>query len=569
MKKIALICILLLSLVLLFSACDENKPSTPEIPTAEHTHTLGDWVTDKAATCTEDGQRHQICSTCGETIKTEKIPATGHTEVIDAAVAPTCTQTGLTEGKHCSVCNKVLVAPQIVAVTGHVEGEWRIDQPSTCTEAGLKYQVCSVCGEIVKIGMIPASGHTPVVYPAILPTCTEAGLTEGKHCSVCGEVLVAQQSVPATGHTEAVVPAVAPTCTIAGFTIGKYCTDCGKILLAQQGGPAVGHTEVVDPAVAPTCTETGLTEGKHCSVCGEDLVVQQSVPATGHTKVVDKAVPPTCTQSGKTRGSHCSVCGKVLIVQEVIPATGHTPDEWVVDWNATCATAGRKHLTCATCGQNIQSETIPLLEHTLGEWIAGVAPTATVNGVKGHYECEKCGWNFDENKNKIGHVVILCQAAEDLYDDIIAAAQQLLTYGRAPSEDDIDTIFEEVAALRGMIDTYRTDYCADADTDQCKFIVTDDDGNVILDAELVSYKAQAKAMIVKVIMDGVYYEEIDYLDCIYRIGTNDQDGLTLKSIFCDSIDGKSSIVFVKSEYDLFTGLTINPKLADAADYSIE
>ena len=34
-------------------------------------------------------------------------------------VDPTCTETGLTEGKHCSVCNKVLVAQETIAALGH------------------------------------------------------------------------------------------------------------------------------------------------------------------------------------------------------------------------------------------------------------------------------------------------------------------------------------------------------------------------------------------------------------------------------------------------------------------
>lgn len=43
--------------------------------------------------------------------------------------------------------------------------------------------------------------HTPVTDPASAPTCTEDGLTEGSHCSACGEVLLAQETVPATGHS--------------------------------------------------------------------------------------------------------------------------------------------------------------------------------------------------------------------------------------------------------------------------------------------------------------------------------------------------------------------------------
>ena len=87
----------------------------------------------------------------------------------------------------------------------------------------------------------------------------------------------------ALGHTEVTDTAVAPTCTTTGLTEGKHCSVCGTVITAQTDIDALGHTEVIDKAVAPTCTTTGLTEGKHCSVCNEVLVAQQPVDALGHS----------------------------------------------------------------------------------------------------------------------------------------------------------------------------------------------------------------------------------------------------------------------------------------------
>ena len=153
------------------------------------------------------------------------------------------------------------------------------------------------------------------------PTCTEQG--EQTRTCACGEVET--QVIDALGHTEVVDVAVESTCAKTGLTAGKHCSVCDEVLIAQEEVAALGHTEVVDAAVAPTCTETGLTEGKHCSVCNGVVVAQKQVAALGHNEVVDAAVTPSCTANGLTQGKHCSRCNKILIKQNTIAATGkHT-----------------------------------------------------------------------------------------------------------------------------------------------------------------------------------------------------------------------------------------------------
>lgn len=65
-----------------------------------------------------------------------------------------------------------------------------------CTEDGKKIYKCYKCGKVMKTEKINATGHTPVTDPAVAPTETTDGLTEGSHCGVCGAVLTAQEVIP-------------------------------------------------------------------------------------------------------------------------------------------------------------------------------------------------------------------------------------------------------------------------------------------------------------------------------------------------------------------------------------
>ena len=121
---------------------------------------LGDWVSDKiggkvndAVTGKVDDLNKQVTDLIGSTIKQ------------------------LTCGKH-------------------EYGDFEILKNPTCTEKGQKGKICKKCGKIIEKTDIPATGHIPVTDPAVAPTETTDGLTQGSHCSVCGAVLTAQEVIP-------------------------------------------------------------------------------------------------------------------------------------------------------------------------------------------------------------------------------------------------------------------------------------------------------------------------------------------------------------------------------------
>ena len=366
------------------------------IPATGHTSASSNII--KEATCMETGMATHLCSVCNSTY-VEIISAKGHTIVIDNAVEPTCDEVGLKEGKHCSVCDKVLVSQEVIPATGHNYTS-KVTKEATCSKEGIITYTCD-CGDTYT-DVIPTIAHTEVIDKGKDPTCTSKGLTEGKRCSVCNKVLVAPNLIEALGHTEVTDEGKEPTCTETGLTEGKHCSVCNEVLIAQETIKALGHTEVIDEGKDVTCTDTGLTEGKHCSVCNEVLVAQETVDALGHTEVIDYGKDATCTETGLIDGKHCSVCDKVLISQEVIDALGHTE---VIDYgkDATCTETGLtegKH--CSVCDKVlISQEVIDALGHSHTEEITK-APTCIDDGLK-TFTCH-CGDTYTEIIAKTGHI---------------------------------------------------------------------------------------------------------------------------------------------------------------------
>ncbi len=233
-------------------------------------------------TCTEPAK----CENCGA----EYGEPAGHIEEEIPAQAPSCTEDGLTAGVKCSVCQEVLTQPQVDPATGHtdvnpadskcdtcgtnlctnhvwVDGEVEVE--GNCTTDRVVSQICENCGEPGEDKVITAPGHTPVTDNAVAPDCTTAGKTEGSHCDVCGETIVAQQDVPATGHT--MVDGVCSECGYeAPISVGDkiYFTAEGQYMtgISTASKPYGLISDNVADALVLT-VEAGVSEGTYAFKC--------------------------------------------------------------------------------------------------------------------------------------------------------------------------------------------------------------------------------------------------------------------------------------------------------------
>ena len=393
-KTLWLALVLLLVCVFVFSACDNgDSPSNDTTENNQQTtednnstdpivceHTFGDWNTVKQATCKDEGAQVRVCNKCSEEEKATIAKTNTHTEVVDAAVSASCEKTGLTEGRHCSQCNKVIVAQTTVDALGHKDEN--------------KDHICdNNCGKN-NIGT-HADSNTDNDHVcdygcgAVLENCFDTENDQNHACDVCGK-----SNISGCHYTNATCGTIA-TCSECGVTTGTVLEhidenkdhicdrECGKDDMGEHKDSA--HNHVCDYGCAEKigAHSDSTTDNDHvCDYgCGEIIEAcydtlgdnNHSCDACGKLDVTTHTysnptcdTPATCTECAATTGN----------------SLGHSFTNYVSDNNATYESDGTKTAKCNNVGCNAK-DTIKDIGSMLIKSEISFA-TLSVNGMSAH-----------------------------------------------------------------------------------------------------------------------------------------------------------------------------------------
>ncbi len=244
-----------------------NKAHTPS----------SDWTGDSKThwhSCTEPG-----CVV--------RIDEAAHTPVTDPETPPTCTDTGLTSGSHCSGCGRILTKQNIIPATDH---EWDTGWTS---DGKTHWHKCLHKGCDARKD---ETGHTPVTDKGKAATCTEAGLTDGSHCSVCGYILTKQETIPAnhTWNTE---------WSTDGTKHWHKCTADGCTAIQDEGEHTAGKPVKENEKPAQVGKAGSYDIVVCCSVCGWEMsretVTTDPLPEKEDKKMPQGNLAALCAEMAK------------------------------------------------------------------------------------------------------------------------------------------------------------------------------------------------------------------------------------------------------------------------------
>ena len=397
-KKKAILLIVSGSVVLLsaiitpfFFIFGEDEPDDP------HTCAGVSWVTEKEATCTEEGSKKFVCS-CGKTVKTEKIPLAPHTEENVPGKAATCTEKGLTDGKKCSVCGETLVEQQVISALGHsfengvcircgipsasdlndmifhrdYISNYSADKLFLTYEDFAAYIAENTFSEAEELAKYDREYFEENVLVVAIQTYNHgghqfrvSGEIEGKTYNLNVETCSADDaSMGAWAPQTYWVAVELPKDALAGMDLLAVYHHKSLVSEFDLSG-ACKHLNVYTEIVAPTCIADGAE--KHICLDCKEIITMNAILATGHTFGDWYTIAPNGCASEEYSMRICTKC--FYIEYNIDSSTNVHPHDFELTLvEASCTESGRATVTCKNCGLVGADEILPPLGHNLN-WV--------------------------------------------------------------------------------------------------------------------------------------------------------------------------------------------------------
>lgn len=365
-------------------------------------HSYGSETVVRGATCTEPGEKKRVCEVC-EHEDVSSIDKTAHFGTLVSGTPATCTDSGLADCYQCSMCSKysetqdgdytiaqLADAQKTIPAKGHdyESQQWQVVQDSTCQQFGQKERQCANGCGISQVETVELKDHR---YPddwqvTKASTCNEQGV-ESRTCTTCdpdfGTPATETRTIQidANAHTVTKVDGKPATCTEAGLSDGQICSLCGEQLQAQTSIDPLGHDGKL------SYTPAGDSKFEHHTVKCE----RRNCPGEEQQCTVTVTdVREDCTLEG-TSTRNCELCGYTHT--ETLQPLQHSWDQGKVTKPATCKEYGEMTYTCNFCDATTTGVIDVLLPHqTDGEW-------KTADG-KHFHECTECGTHLDEEEHR-------------------------------------------------------------------------------------------------------------------------------------------------------------------------